>query len=141
MTRPIVALLSVLSVFAAPLFAHHSFGAEYDAGKPITITGVLTRIEWTNPHSFIYLDVTDGKGKRCQLEDGRISAERPVSQRLAEELHDESRRQDQRHRMEIQRRLQLGTVTRNHAAFRQENDLCSPAGTGDGGNTPAVEVR
>jgi len=47
---------------AMPLPAHHSFGAEYDATKPITISGVITRIEWTNQHSFIYLDVKDDKG-------------------------------------------------------------------------------
>jgi V8-like Glu-specific endopeptidase len=41
---------------------HHSFGAEYDANKPVTVTGVITRIEWTNPHSFIHLDVKDDKG-------------------------------------------------------------------------------
>ena len=42
--------------------AHHSFGAEYDANKPITLTGVVTKIEWTNPHSYFYLDVKDDKG-------------------------------------------------------------------------------
>jgi uncharacterized protein DUF6152 len=45
-----------------PVIAHHSFGAEYDATKPITLTGVITKIEWTNPHSYFYLDVTDEKG-------------------------------------------------------------------------------
>ena len=41
---------------------HHSFGAEYDANKPVTVSGVITKIEWTNPHSFIHLDVKDDKG-------------------------------------------------------------------------------
>jgi hypothetical protein len=52
-------------VRALLLFAlmHHSFGAEYDANKPITVTGVVTAIEWTNPHSHFYLDVKDDKGK------------------------------------------------------------------------------
>ena len=56
-----VVLLATLST-AAPS-AHHSFGAEYDDRQPITISGVVTRIEWTNPHSYIYLDVKDAAGQ------------------------------------------------------------------------------
>jgi len=44
---------------ALPAFAHHSFPAQYDAEKPVTLTGKVTRVEWTNPHIFIYIDVTD----------------------------------------------------------------------------------
>ena len=49
-------------LWAAVLAAHHSFAAEYDIKKPATITGRLTRIEWTNPHVRCYLDVTDSSG-------------------------------------------------------------------------------
>src|SRR5215469_7241439 len=43
--------------------AHHSFAAEFDGSKAIRLTGVLTKIEWTNPHSYFYLDVKDDSGK------------------------------------------------------------------------------
>ena len=47
---------------AAPVVAHHSFAVEYDANKPIEGTGVVTRVEWTNPHMRVYVDVVDAKG-------------------------------------------------------------------------------
>lgn len=46
---------------AVPLFAHHGTGM-YDMAHPVTITGVVKRFEWTNPHAYIYLDVKDDKG-------------------------------------------------------------------------------
>ena len=45
-----------------PVVAHHSFAAEFDASKAIRISGVLTKVEWTNPHAYFYLDVKDDKG-------------------------------------------------------------------------------
>jgi hypothetical protein len=47
---------------AAPLVAHHSFAAEYDATKPVTLKGTVTRVEWTNPHARFYVDVKDESG-------------------------------------------------------------------------------
>lgn len=48
---------------ALPALAHHSFSAEYSADQPVTLKGILTKIEWTNPHSWIYIDVKGDDGK------------------------------------------------------------------------------
>jgi hypothetical protein len=47
---------------AAPVMAHHSFAAEYDSKKPVTIKGIVTKVDWMNPHVYFYLDVKDEKG-------------------------------------------------------------------------------
>lgn len=48
---------------SAPALAHHSFQAQYDRDKPITITGKVTKLEWTNPHARLYVDAVDEHGK------------------------------------------------------------------------------
>ena len=45
-----------------PVVAHHSFALEYDVTKPITLQGAVTKVEWTNPHARVYVDVTDANG-------------------------------------------------------------------------------
>ena len=51
-----------LLISAAPTFSHHSFAAEFDGHKLITYTGILTKLDWGNPHGFFYLDVKDESG-------------------------------------------------------------------------------
>ena len=52
-----------LIVAAVPASAHHSFAAEFDATRSLTVTGTVTKVEWTNPHARIYLDAKDESGK------------------------------------------------------------------------------
>ena len=61
--RPLALLLVLaLSLAASRAFAHHSFSAEYDRSKPVELTGTVTKLEWTNPHARIYIDVKDDSG-------------------------------------------------------------------------------
>ena len=71
--------LAVLGLLFAgvPAAAHHSFAAEYDAKQPIKLTGTVTKIEWTNPHCYFYVDVKDetsGKTENWALELGNPNA-------------------------------------------------------------------
>lgn len=65
MNGRIVLFLAGLAIAVMTLraSAHHSFAAEFDRDKPITLTGTVTKLEWTNPHARIYIDVRDDQGK------------------------------------------------------------------------------
>ena len=54
-----VGVVTTLIASGARVVAHHSFAAEFDITKPVTLTGKVTKIEWTNPHAFLFIDVPD----------------------------------------------------------------------------------
>jgi hypothetical protein len=134
-------LLASLLLFGLPLYAHHSFGAEYDANKPITLTGVITKTEWTNPHSHIYLDVTDAKGNTVNWKfEGynpailyRVGWKKELMLKVGDKI------------------TIFGWQARDGGNWAHAREVTlpdskklffgPPSGTGDGGNAPAVEVR
>jgi uncharacterized protein DUF6152 len=138
---PRICLLVVLLCSAAPLRAHHSFGAEYDEKKPITLTGVVTKVEWTNPHTHFYLDVTDAKGTVTNWKfEGynlavlyRIGWKKDLTIKPGDKI------------------TVTGWQARDGGNWAHSREVTlpdgkklffgPPSGTGDGGATPAVEVQ
>jgi len=78
MKTPLSSVIVAIGVLVAgmPLFAHHSFSAEYDANRPVKLRGTVTRMDWVNPHCWIHLDVAgaDGEVEGWMIEGGAPNA-------------------------------------------------------------------
>jgi len=59
MKLKLFAICALTVLAAAPMWAHHSFAAEYDSSKPVTMTGAVTKVDWANPHVYFFIDVKD----------------------------------------------------------------------------------
>lgn len=62
MSARLAAALVGFWLLAAPAFAHHPVQARFDVNKPVTLKGLITKVEWGNPHVYLYLDVNEGDG-------------------------------------------------------------------------------
>ena len=60
----VLGTLAALCVSAVPAAAHHAFGGEFDANRPVLLKGKLVKVEWVNPHSWLHVEVTNAKGEK-----------------------------------------------------------------------------
>jgi hypothetical protein len=134
------ALFVLASIVARAGSAHHSFGAEYDVNQPITLTGVLTKIEWTNPHTHIFLDVKGDDGVvNWQLEGYppvalvRMGWKRDVTMKVGDAIKVSGWRARDGGHWGHSREITLPSG--------EKMMFGPPAGTGDGGAAAAVDVK
>ena len=66
LTSALVAFGTVATAWVAPVIAHHSFAAEFDGSKPITLKGTVTQVDWANPHVWFYITVKDEDGRNVR---------------------------------------------------------------------------
>jgi len=133
-------LIVAIAIAPATTRAHHSFGAEYDGNQPVTVTGVITKIEWTNPHSFLFIDVVDASGNTVnwKLEGyppnvlSRTGWKRDVTIKTGDKVTVTGWRARIGGPLAHSREV---TLADGHKLF-----FGPPGGTGDGGAAPAVKV-
>jgi hypothetical protein len=137
----VCSLIAACILCGTTLRAHHSFGAEYDAQRPVTVTGIVTKIEWTNPHCHFYVDVTGERGTVVNWKfEGygigplyRNGWKRDVTMKAGDRV------------------TVTGWGARDGGPWAHSREITlangqkmffgPPAGTGEGGNAPAVEVK
>jgi hypothetical protein len=141
MSRPTfgVCLIALVWLSSSPAQAHHSFGAEFDANKPITLKGVVTKVEWTNPHSHFSLEVKDDKGRTATwvLTGYTVNAlyrtgwKKDVTMKIGDTVTIFGWRA----------RDGSNSAHAREVTFADGKKLFygPPSGTGEGGNTPAVK--
>ena len=139
--KRIYSMAGCLLLASLPVLAHHSFGAEYDAKQHITLTGVVTKVEWTNPHSHFFMDVKDAKGVVTNWKfEGyppsvlyRTGWKKEVTLKPGDTI------------TVFAWRARDGTnwAHSREVTFEDGKKLFfgPPSGTGDGGDRPAVEVK
>ena len=66
MKKLLITIVLATVAAAVPMLAHHSFAAEYDSKKPVTLKGTVTKVDWRNPHVYFFIDVMDEAGKPAQ---------------------------------------------------------------------------
>ena len=71
-----------LALATVPALAHHSLNAVFDESQSVTLNGVVSKVEWVNPHVYLYIDVRDTAGKRQHLVDRNFSTEHAAAGRL-----------------------------------------------------------